>query len=253
MDYFNINNNLSGVYAVVNSIRETLKPYAEAMEVFQKNMKGVLEVLSEETKPVRAFYILGKHQFTYWKPLSADEVEKIITISNINSYLAEKIDDKSFVDYEALCDKMVQSAFLSDTNKAILSQSIEAMNNGLYDLALVGIVTVFDGVLTAVTKDNGTNIEKRLNKIRNKLKSLTNEKWQMLNEAEISVYGMYITWTEVMKDFQKFSDFKKPEKEPEDLNRHWISHGRKTTNAAKLDVCKMINALYGLMYFGNAA
>lgn len=63
---------------------------------------------------------------------------------------------------------------------------------------------------------------------------------------------MYLTWTETMKDFQKRSEFAKPEEEPEDLNRHWIAHGRKTINATKLDDCKMINALYGLMYFGNA-
>lgn len=252
MDYFHYNNNLSGVYAVVNSIHETLKPYAEAMEAFQKNMKSVIEVIAEETKPVRAFYILGKHQFTYWKPLSTDDVEKVIAISSINSYLAEKIDDKSFVNYEALCDQMVQSAFLSDTNKALLSQSVEAMNKGLYDLALVGVVTVFDGVLTAATKNDGTSIKNRLNEIKNKIKGLNDEAWALLNESEISAYGMYITWTESMKDFQKRSEFNKPEEEPKDLNRHWISHGRKTINATKLDDCKMINALYGLMYFGDA-
>ncbi len=252
MDYFNIYNRLSGIYAVANSIRETLKPYAEAIEVFQQNMRGILEAVAEKTKPVRAFIILGEHQFTYWKPLNADNVETIVSISNINKYLAEKIDDKSFVDYVGLCEEMLQSTLLSGTNKAILSQSVEAMNMGLYDLALVGIVTVFDGVLTVATKNDDTSIKKRLNEIRNKMECLSDEEWELLNDSDISVFGMYMTWTETMKGFQKRSEFKNPEEEPEDLNRHWIAHGRKTINATKLDDCKMLNALYGLMYFGGA-
>lgn len=93
-------------------------------------------------------------------------METIVSISNINKYLAEKIDDKSFVDYVGLCEEMLQSTLLSGTNKAILSQSVEAMNMGLYDLALVGIVTVFDGVLTVATKNDDTSIKKRLNEIK---------------------------------------------------------------------------------------
>lgn len=252
MDYFNISNKLSGIYAVADSIRETLKPFAEAMEVFQQNMRDALETVAEKTKPVRAFFILGEHQFTYWKPLSIADAEDIVSISNINNYLAGKIEDKLFIDYADLCDEMLQSALLSGTNKAIFSQSVEAMNMGLYDLALVGIVTVFDGVLTAATKNNDHSIKNRLNEIKNRMKCLSDEEWELLNDSDISAFGMYLTWTETMKGFQKRSEFEKPEEEPEGLNRHWIAHGRKTISATKLDDCKMINALYGLMYFGNA-
>lgn len=42
---------------------------------------------------------------------------------------------------------MIQSELLSDTNKAILRQSVQAMNIGLYDLTLVGVAVVFDGAL----------------------------------------------------------------------------------------------------------
>lgn len=56
MDYFNINNRLSGIYAVANSIRETLKPYAEAIEVFQQNMRGILEAVAEKNKACQSVY-----------------------------------------------------------------------------------------------------------------------------------------------------------------------------------------------------
>lgn len=55
-----------------------------------------------------------------------------------------------------------------------------------------------------------------------------------------------------MNRFDKFSNFNISESEPKDLNRHWIAHGRKMSIATKLGCCKMINALYGLVYFGNS-
>ena len=62
-------------------------------------------------------------------------------------------------------------------------------------------------------------------KLRNKMECLSDEEWELLNDSDISVFGMYMTWTETMKGFQKRSEFKNPEEEPEDLNRHWIAHG----------------------------
>ena len=253
MEFNDLNNKFSSIYAVADLISEQLKPYTEMIKVIEQNVKNVLENFAEKTKPLRAFYILAEHQFTYWLPLDSHDIEMIMNSGDINKYLAEKIDDKKFIDYDILYNKMFSSLLLSNTNKAILDQAIQAIDISLYDLALVGIVTVFDGVLSAVTNNTTTNIKTRLNEIRKRIESLSDEKWESLEETDITAFGMYITWTESMKGFQEYSDFNRPDKEPNELNRHWISHGRKTTNAAKLDVCKMINALYGLMYFGNAA
>ncbi len=126
------------------------------------------------------------------------------------------------------------------------------MNHELYDLALVGAITVFDGALSAATKDDSTQLIARINKIKKKIDGLSEEQWESLAEKDMSVFGMYITWTESLKGFQRSSDFSKPELEPAELNRHWIAHGRKTSTASKLDCCKMINLLYGLIYFGDS-
>lgn len=249
MNFSDLNNK---IYAIADLISEQLKPYTEMMKVIEQNVKNALESFAEKTKPLRAFYILAEHQFTYWLPLDSDDIEMIIDSGNINKYLAEKIDDKTFIDYDILCNKMFSSLLLSNTNKAILAQAIQAIDNNLYDLALIGIVTVFDGVLSAATNNTTTSIKYRINEIRNKIKSLSDEKWESLEETDITAFGMYITWTETMKGFQEHSDFNRPDKEPSGLNRHWISHGRKTLKTTKLDCCKMINALYGLIYFGGS-
>lgn len=248
----NLNDNLAGLYSFAEELSIKLKSYAKITEIAERNIKVVLKDFVEKVKPVRAFYILGERQFTYWKPLSADEVENIIDSRNVDEYLEEKIKDKLFIDYNELCDKMVQSTLLSNTNKAVLKQAVCAMDIGLYDLALIGLVTTFDGALTVATNDATTGIQKRLDEIRVRLEGLSEEEWELLDESDITILGMDITWTETMNGFQKFSKFDKPETEPKDLNRHWIAHGRKTSGATRLDCCKMINALYGLMYFSNA-
>ena len=146
---------------------------------------------------------------------------------------------------------MVHSDLLSDTNKAVLKQAISAIDMDLYDLALVGLVAIFDGALTVATNNTTSNIQKRLDEINLRLDGLSEEEWELLDESDITIFGMHITWTQTMNEFRKCSNFAAPETEPKDLNRHWIAHGRKTSGATKLDCCKMINALYGLMYFSN--
>lgn len=246
------NGKFTGLSSFMESFYEQWKSYADQWKVIERNVRNIVLKFAEKLKPVRAFYLLAEHQFTYWKPLYVDEIERIVNVSDVDEYLAEKIEDKSFIDYDMLCNEMLQSELLSDTNKAILSQSVQAMNIGLYDLTLVGVVAVFDGVLSAVTNDDTTKITRRLNQIEDKLKDLSEEEWELLDELEITAFGIYITWTESMKGFQKYSEFKNPETEPKDLNRHWIAHGRKTTIATKLDCCKMVNALYGLIYLGTS-
>ena len=247
----NLNVNLAGVYSFAEELSKKLKPFAEAMEVVERNVRVALENFAEKIKPVKAFYILGECQFTYWKPLSHEEVKSIIDSNNVDEYLKEKINDKHFIDYTELYDKMIHSDLLSDTNKAVLKQAISAIDTELYDLALVGLVAIFDGALTATTNNTTSSIQKRLDEISLKLDGLSEEEWELLDESDITIFGMYITWTQTMNGFRKFSNFAEPETEPKDLNRHWIAHGRKTSEATKLDCCKMINALYGLMYFSN--
>lgn len=238
---------------VTESFRKQLKSFTDSIKLIEQSAKVFIENINEKTKPVRAFYILAEHQFTYGKLLYKDEAEKLVAADDVDDYLAEKIEDKSFIDYDVLYDRIIQSQLLLDANKSMLNQTIEAINNGLYDLALVGVITVFDCVLSAATKDDSTHLKTRLNKIRKQMDDLSEEQWESLTEKDMSVFGMYITWTESIKGFQKRSDFNKPESEPAELNRHWIAHGRKTSMASKLDCCKMVNLLYGLIYFGDVA
>lgn len=145
---------------------EQWKTYAEQWEIAEKNIRNMVQNFSGKMKPVRVFCILGEQQFTYQKPLCFSEVERMVNARDVNEYLMEKIVDKSFGNYDMLCDEMIQSELLSNTNKAILNQCVQAMNIGLYDLTLVGIVAVLDGVLFVVTKDDSAKTQDDLNKLK---------------------------------------------------------------------------------------
>lgn len=237
---------------VTESFHKQLKSFTDSIKLIEQSVKVFIENINENTKPVRAFYILAEHQFTCWELLSKDEAERLVSANDVDGYLAEKIEDKSFINYNVICGRIIQSQLLLDVNKSILIQTVEAINNGLYDLALVGAIAVFDGVLSAATKDDSHQLKARINKIKKKIDDLSEEQWESLSEKDMSILGMYITWTESLKGFQRHSDFSKPESEPAELNRHWIAHGRKTSMASKLDCCKMINLIYGLVYFGDS-
>lgn len=236
---------------IISSFCEQIKPLSEKIDVWEYHIKCELIKASEKLKPVRAFYILSDYQFTYWKPLSSDDIDILVSTDDVNGYLASKIEDNSFIDYDEIFNEILSSDFISTVDKVLLQQSIEAMKKELFDLALVGIMVVIDDVLTNITNDATTSIGKRLRIIEKKLEDLLDEEWKEISDRDITVIGMYITWTESLNAFNEHSNFNKPESEPQKLNRHWTLHGRKTGFANKLDCCKIINLLYGLIYFGE--
>lgn len=249
MDGERWNETFAGLSSLFNSLQEQIKPYTEMWKIVEQNIENVLSDYAEKTKPIRAFYIFGDYQFTYWKPLGCDEVDKILNFHDIDQYILEQIEDTEFIDYDTLCDEMMLSELLSATNKSILRQTVKAIEVGLYDLALAGVVIVFDGALTEATCNVSTNISKRIADVRKKIENLLDAEWECLEEKEITVVGMYITWIKTMERFQVYSKFDKPETErfESSLDCTW----KKNYNGYELDCCKIINALYGLLYFGN--
>jgi metal-dependent hydrolase (beta-lactamase superfamily II) len=66
-----------------------------------------------------------------------------------------------------------------------------------------------------------------------------------IENDEFSVFALLITFRETMESFSRNSDFKK--KEPKNLNRHWIMHGRSRRRKTKLDCIKTIRFIYGII------
>ncbi len=59
--------------SVTESFRNQLKSFTDNIRLLEQSAKVFFEKLNETTKPVRAFYILAEHQFTYWELLCKDD------------------------------------------------------------------------------------------------------------------------------------------------------------------------------------
>ena len=58
---------------VTESFRKQLKLFTDNIRLIEQRAKVIIEDFNEKTKPVRAFYILAEHQFTYWELLCKDD------------------------------------------------------------------------------------------------------------------------------------------------------------------------------------
>lgn len=226
------NNYYEKMLLVQKNINNIFAPLIEAIQIVQENIK------------LEAYKILGENQVVFWKISSAEEANIILSSKNIDEYLRSKLDDCRYFNLNEIIEICNKSRILSKLNKNILTQSLEAMNQKMFDLVLTGIATVYDGGLSGATDVHNTSIKERVNKIVEKV----NKNNEIADHKDIELLGVYYSWKKSMDSYNEFIDFKEKSQEPSYINRHWIVHGRKTSYADKLDCIKMLGFLYGLVF-----
>ena len=98
-----------------------------------------------------------------------------------------------------------------------------------YDLALIGILSIIDSVLSDTSKQvKNTSIFKRGTTLIEKL-----ENNEILDNDEYAVLTLVMTFEATMTTLGANADFTK--KEPKGMNRHWIMHGRSGRRRTQLD------------------
>lgn len=123
----------------------------------------------------------------------------------------------------------------------VFQQALDAFNNNLYNLAILGFTAVLDRILSECSElFKNVKIESRSKAIIQKVE----EKGDIyLDELEGKDYLLFITYPMALKSFGEDSDFCSDE--PDMLNRHWIMHGRTTKKYSRLDCVKVLNMIYG--------
>ena len=127
------------------------------------------------------------------------------------------------------------------SNDIAFQQSITALYEGLYNLAILGLVSVLDRTLSEKSGQiKNVNFKTRYKAIVNQIQ----ERGDLyLDEMEAEDYLLFLTYPEALKRFGEDSDF--ASEEPALLNRHWIMHGRTTREYTRLDCVKVLNMIYG--------
>lgn len=243
----------SGFAETMERIREMTRPIAEALSKFNDILRPITETieknkvrwaeavngLSEIAKYSNAVHKLADVQFIYWDSISTELRNEINESDNTNKTLREYFEKNK---YQLLKETVAKTQSNPKMKKysRLYNQSVEAFWQGMSDLCVNGLTSVFDGLLSDISNNPTPSLKSRIGTITAKL-----DNDEILDNFEYATLTLAITFEKTMETFSANSDFSK--KEPKDLNRHWIAHGRSHRRKTKLDCVKMINIIYGLL------
>lgn len=236
-----------GVTAFLNELSASINSFCVAyLDTIQNTLNSITirfaeiaQNLSEWSRPYRAIEKLGENQYVYWDYLNYETIDILLQSNNVNKTMRELNSKKNYADIKALALKCNQSSRMIPYQK-MFKQAMEAFENGNNDLALLGFLSIIDGLLTDISDNVTTSIFKRADPILRKL-----EDSEAIENSEYAELTLLITFRDTMESLSANSDF--TQKEPKNLNRHWIMHGRTRRRKTKLDCVKMIRFIYGII------
>lgn len=213
-------------------VQELINSYTFKFDEFARR-------LSESMKPFRAIQKLSENQYVYWDYLSPDFIDSIIATDNVNKTLRELHLKNKGREIQNIIEITRSKEQLLPYTK-LYSQSVAAFDSRNNELALIGLLSVMDGILSDVSKNDTTSIFKRADAILKKI-----EDDDDVESDEFGILALTYTFRKTMESLSANSDFSK--KEPKNLNRHWIMHGRSRRMKTKLDCIKIIRFIYGII------
>ena len=171
-----------------------------------------------------------------WKPLSRELVAAIKTATapeEIDAVIERYIenDDGGAI---KLCGEYCEGDLL-------FQETVTAFNMGLYNVAIVGFMAVFDRVMSECSGLlNDVNFRRRMEELEKRINAMGDI---YIDDLETKDYLLFITYFEAVKGIGDGRDFDKDE--PMRLSRPWVAHGRSNRNYTKIDCIKVVNMIYG--------
>lgn len=198
-----------------------------------------LEAYLERTsRPLRAVMKLAREQIVPLNDLDDEATSSAILQSDNLDHLFGKAEDAQS-SLAAIIEKICEHEHM-EPHKALYRQTICAYENGSYDLAVLGLFAIIDGLLSEMSNQpNSVKIANRVDKILdldNNTAKQAEDRSRFLRK--IALY--YVT-----RSLGRSSDFDKAE--PDALNRHWSMHGRSRIQRTKSDCDKLIRYIYALL------
>ena len=221
---------------VLNSIQAIIQPLIEAVA-------PVIANIASYVRPMIAVEKLRNHQYVYWLPLEEDFVENIICADDVDDVLfLFSIRDEG-KPLNGVIESCKQELLIKEHN-LIFSQAVDAYRHEAYDLSIVGLLAVLDGILSEFSGDNTTRMKQRMEEIVEEL-----DNGNPLQEEEYAVLMLGVTFYSTVESLSKSIDFSI--REPEEINRHWIMHGRSVRKKTPLQCIKIIHCIYGAILINN--
>ncbi len=182
---------------------------------------------------------LGKRQFILVSHIPNELVERALAGEDVERLASE------YLTTDELIQRTAQYCGLQDS--LLLQQTIKALYDGSYNLAMLGLMAYLD---RALSEQSGM-----IKKINFRLRYETiyrkrNEQGELyLDEMEGKDFLVFLTYNEAIDGIGDDEGFDK--EEPQEVNRNWLMHGRTDKVYTRLDCVKVLNMIYGTIRLGE--
>ena len=140
-------------------------------------------------------------------------------------------------DYEftkAMIDSILDTP-ISDGLKKMIRECWTAFQNKLYAVCATSLLSVIEGVLSEFSKDKS---DVRMMKVCQKHVD------EFPSDGSSILKHVWISYNNFIRNLYQKSDFKQDE--PDEINRHWLLHGRSDFEINETDCLRLFNAVESL-------
>lgn len=238
---------LSDLQKALEPISKKIIALTEPLADFQRALEKEMKLISPYKKCIE---ILCSYQYVYWKKPD-DVFIKQINQANNPQVILESNEDKNKDKFEKILSSLEKCEYIR--NKSLLKETISTFKSGLFNITMVSLCPLLDDLISQISNnsscrfiytkisldaklDDRKRLDKIMNDFNNKL-SLKNEYW-----PSFFIIG---TLDGIFESFFANAPFDK--EEPDNLNRHWIVHGRTKKEFTKFDCIKLFRLLYAML------
>ena len=232
---------------VLEAISAAVSPYQELVNRFTENIDKIKPAFEKLTLFARESVVidkLGANVFVMIDQMPMEFIDKAYDEQD-----ADRLD--ALIEQYLITDDGVKTVYEACRNHELLStralfiQSEDAYYREEYEIAIIGLTAVLDGLLSECAEDVGTGLKYRADK----LEELTNIGELTIDDLDREEYAIFMTYFDAITKFGKREEYYDPE--PVYLNRHWLMHGRRTRKVTKLDCTKVLYMIYGTIKMKN--
>lgn len=208
-------------------------PFGDIEGPATEGIKSGLDTIHEELNNIAI--LIGKNGWTIPMSMGLSSLDvlsdKSIDIEVLDEFFGNYYTPKKF----KTLTKHVARSGLNDTQKAHFSDCVDAYNTGKHLLCVTSLITILEGTLSKFGDDEN---DVRMMRICRYYMDVTK------NNNKIITHLIWTSFYYFICELYKKSDFDK--EEPNNLNRHWILHGRTGQDLGDIDCLRLFNAIYSL-------
>ncbi len=226
--------------------QEAAKAFETAQSWYEQNnteIKEYLMLFADFSCWLTAVQKLAENQIVFTGDLTLELAQNICKSKNLCVIMEQYYTENNNCKINAVIERCQQAKKLS-AYSSLFTQILIAYQHKHYQLACLGMLAVVDGALSDVSESKITSFKDRLQDIKRKISN----KYK-LTDLEKQLFCIYIAMNRFKESIFEYSDFSQAE--PNNLNRHWLIHGRTRREYTNFDFIKTILWLDAIIFLDD--